>query len=623
VPHTVIGVVPRDKLVPETQFYVPAVAHPSPKGKYSRNFHWATVVGRLRPGVTIEQAERELQAIKRQLDPEYPVWKKDWSAAVRAPRPLLAARTGPVAFALLGAVALVLLIACANVANLLLARAARRESEFALRAALGATSSRLVRQVLTESLVLALLGGVAGVLLASWAIQLLRTATASMLPPALAPQLDLRVLAASLIVAVVTGLLFGALPAWRARRLDVNTALKEGGRSATAGGRGRAQRALIVAEVALSVVLLTSAGLLLRSLAKAVASDPGFQPERVLAFDLSLPAATYPTPESRLQFSKTLQERLRALPGVENVGTAMSLPFAGGGYGEGFSPAEQTPSFSDPTGRLDFVSPGYLETLGARLLAGRWITESDNRADTSRVAIVNDVVAKQLYGGEMPVGRQLRISAQMYEIIGVIGSLPGRNKDAPSPLFAYVPQAFDPSSFSVVVRTPNRPELLIPQVRDVLRHIDPGLPLGHLRTLDRAMVGSLKTRRLIFVLITTFAVSSLILACVGLYGVMSYAVATRTRELSIRLALGALPRDVIRLVLVGGVKLVLIGVGIGLALTLVSTGYLRAQLYNVSAYDPLAVILSIAALFAVAVAACWWPARRATRADALAALRAE
>ncbi|HEX2100899.1 MAG TPA: ABC transporter permease, partial [Candidatus Synoicihabitans sp.] len=337
----------------------------------------------------------------------------------------------------------------------------------------------------------------------------------------------------------------------------------------------------------------------------------------------SLPALTYPTPESRLQLFEALHERLRRLPGVENVGTAMSLPFAGGGYGEKLTPEGSEPSYSDPGGRLDFVSPDYLQTLGARLLGGRWFNEADNRRDGPRVAIINEQVMQRLYGGEMPVGRQLRVSGNRYEIIGVIQSLPDRNKDAPSPLFVYAPLALDPSAHSVVLRTRLQPETLVPQVQEALRAVDAGLPMANVRTLDQAMKGSLELRRLVLVLVGVFAGAALVLACVGLYGVMAYSVATRQRELSIRLALGAVRADIVRLVLRDGGKMILGGVGLGLILSLISTGFLRMQLYGVSARDPLVLGLSVAVLGGVAILACWWPAVRAARADALAALRAE
>jgi predicted permease len=622
IPHTVIGVVPSDYIEPDARFYVPAVAQAEESGKYSRTFHWAVVVGRLLPGVSLAQAEADLKGIKERLQPQYPVWKKDWSVAVRAPRPLMAQNTAPVLAMLGGAVGLVLLISCANVANLLLAKGTQREKEMALRTALGASRGRLMRQVLTESVWLALIGGAAGVMLSAWGIDVLRGATAKSLPPALAPQLDWRVLGTAVGVSVLTGIIFGTLPAWRSGRASVNDALKNGGRSATSSGGTRTQATLVVAEVALTFVLLTAAGLLLRSLTQLVTADPGFQPAQALAFDLSLPQATYPTPESRFAFSQRLQERLRALPGVENVGTAMSLPFAGGGYGENFARGDRTPTYDDPGGRVDYVSPGYLQTLGARLLAGRWLDEKDNRADGPRVAIVNERVAQTLYPGEMPVGKQIRVSGVLWEIVGVIATVPGRSKDATSTLFAYFPQAFDSSSYSVVVRS-SAPASLVPAVRSALRELDQGLPMANVRTLDQAMYDSLKLRRTVLGVIGAFAGASLILACIGLYGVMSYSVSTRTRELSIRMALGAERRDLVKMVMGEGFRMVLVGLVIGVGVAAAVTRLLNSQLYATSGYDPLVWGCCLLVFCGVAAFACWWPARRATRTDALAALRAD
>jgi len=308
---------------------------------------------------------------------------------------------------------------------------------------------------------------------------------------------------------------------------------------------------------------------------------------------------------------------------VENVGTAMSIPFAGGGFGEKLTRGDRQPSYSDPGGKLDFVSPAYLQTLGAQLLAGRWMLPSDNRADGPRVAIVNEAVAKRLFEEEMPVGKAVKVSGTLYQIIGVVRNLPDRSKDAISPMFVYVPQAFDPSSFSVVVRTASAPRLLAGPVREALRSLDSGLPMANVRTLDQAMNGSMKLRRVILWTIASFAAASLLLSCIGLYGVMSYSVASRSRELAIRMALGAARRDVLALVMRDGLRLIAFGSVLGVVAAIGGGYLLRSQLYGTSMHDPLVLTLSLAALSLVAAFACWWPAHRATRTDALSALRAE
>ncbi len=340
VPHTVVGVLPRGALPravwsPDAAgFVVPAVARRAADGRYSRSEHWASVYGRLKPGVSIEKADAGLKGLKQQLNSEYPAYKREWSAAVRSIHDRLASGPRPTLLMLVGAVMVLLLIACANVANLLLARARNRQQEIAVRAALGASPRRIVRQVLTESLVLAAVAGLAGTLLSIWGISILGRLTGDLLPGGMTPRLDLRVLLFSFLLTGATGFLFGILPAWQARRPNLNEALKNGGKNSTGGNRHRTQSVLVVAEVALTVMLLSAAGLLLRSLSNAVNADPGFEPEHTLAFDLSLPESAYPTDEARFAFSREVVDRLRALPGVESAGTGMGVPFESGAYGE-------------------------------------------------------------------------------------------------------------------------------------------------------------------------------------------------------------------------------------------------------------------------------------------------
>ena len=619
VRRTVIGVVPNGAWIfGDQQFFIPAVLDPAtPRGR--RSPHWAVVFGRLAPGATAWQADGDLKGVKARLAAEYPRFKQSWSVAVRPLQSQLAQDSRSFLLILIGAVAMVLLIACANVANLLLARASHRDQEIALRRALGATPGRIVRQVLTESVVLAVAGGAAGILLSYWTIGVLQTLIADIVPRAMTPRLDARVLAASVLITSLTGLLFGALPALRARRTDVNDTLKNGGRSITAGRRHRTQSALVVVEVALTVVLLAAAGMLLRSLANVSSIDPGFDPERVLAIDLSLPAATYGTTEHRLAFSRNLLARVRALPGVEEAGTSMAVPFAGGGSGEYFWRSDRPP---EPVlGRIDFVSEGYLEALGTRLVAGRRLTEADNRSNGPRIAVINDTAARLFFPGGDAVGQRVSIATNPYEVVGVIATVVERRLDAAARPNAYVPQAFDPSRFSLVVRAHADPNRLIEPIRREMARLDPGVPLDNVRALDTAMAASLRERRLVLDLIGAFAVAALVLACIGLYGVLAYAVATRRRELSIRMALGAVRRDVIAGVFQDGFRLVVAGLVLGLAGAVGATRLLGAQLYQVRSDDPVAIGGAVAALATVALVACWIPAWRATRLDPIAALR--
>lgn len=633
VPHTVVGVLPEGSLPDgiwrpgKARFVVPAVPDREAGGRlgprYSRSLHWATVFGRLKPGASVAQADAELRTIKEQLNPEYPGYKRDWGTAVLSLHERLAGDRRPVLLLLLGAVALVLLIACANVAGLLLARARKREQEIAVRVALGASGGRIMRQVLTESLVLAALGGAAGTLLSLWGIGLLRGLTSGLLQGGLTPRLDAGVLVASLLVTGITGLLFGILPAWQSRRPDLDQALKSGGRSATASDPHRTQSVLVVAEVALTVVLLVGAGLLLRSLERTIETDPGFEPQHVLAFDLSLPDTTYPTDEARFAFSRAAVARLRALPGVEAAGTGMGIPFSGGAFGEFVGRVDQPAPEDNPTARINYVSEGYLEALGARVLAGRLLRESDNHADAPGVIVVNEATVARYFPGENPIAQSLAMLGREWRIVGIVADVADRRLDQPSDTFLYVPHVFNPERFSIVVRTSLDPLSLVGGIRRELEGLDPSLPLANVRALDDAMHGSMSQRRIVLGLIGSFAGAALLLACVGLYGVMAYSVALRRRELSIRLALGATRRDVITLIIRNGLVLTSLGLALGVAGAFGAGRLLAHQLYEVSSHDPLVIAGTLLVVALVALLACWVPARRAARMDPVEALRAE
>jgi predicted permease len=626
VPRTVIGILPRNAwLFAEDSFIVPAVLQPGTP-RAARSPHWAVVFGRLKPGVTLAAADAELKSIKRQLSAEYPAFKADWGVGVQPLSELLAKASRPALYILLGAVSLVLLIACANVANLLLARACRRDQEMAVRTALGASGARLVRQTLTESLVLAVAGGVAGLAVTWWGVELLRYLTADLLPQAVTPRMDVRVLVFATLVTALTGLLFGTFPALRAKRVRLNDTLKDGGRGATVGGHRRMQSALIIAEVGLTAVLLSSAGLLLRSLANTATVDPGFAPAQVLAFDVSLPNVTYDTNEKRLSFTTTLLERLRGLPGVEAAGAGRAIPFTDGGSGEYFRradlPADQA-GRSFVLGRLDFVSPGYLEALGAQWRAGRAIADADNRVDAPRIAVINETAARTIFPNGDAVGQRIAIAAQTWLVVGVVGDMAQQRLDAPQRLFAWVPQAFNTGLASIAVRTGQSPLALIAPIRDEVRRLDAGVAIANARALDRALAASMSSRRLVLILVGGFAIAAVALASIGLSGVMAYSVATRRREISIRLALGAVPGDVVRAILRDGLRLTTIGLAAGIVASLGAAELLRSELYRVEAYDPWVAASTMIVLLLVAMLACWVPARGATRVNPIAALRNE
>jgi predicted permease len=621
VPRVVIGIAPAGAwLFREAHFFIPAVLKPNTE-RALRSPHWAAVYGRLKPDVSVQQADSDLNGVKQRLQSQYPAWKKNWGVAVSSLSETLSANTRPALLVLLGAVVLVLFVACANVANLLLARGSERRQEIALRAALGATGGRLARQVLTESLLLATLGGGLGVIFSFWGIDLLRHLTADLLPRAMAPTIDARVLGFSVAVCMVTGTLFGLFPAWQVRRPDLNDALKNGGRSATAGGRQRTQSMLVVAELALTVMLLTGAGLLFRSMMKATNVDLGFEPHRALAFDLSLPDVTYKNTGQRLEFTRAVLERIRALPGVGAAGTGLAIPFTSGGFGEYLARADLPANGT--LGRVDYVSGGYLEALGARLLAGRRLSDSDNQRDAARVMVVNQTAVQTFFPGKNPLGESISFNGNTWQIIGVIADIPDRRLDGAARPFVYCAQAFEPRNYSIVVRTPLEPLSLVSSIHSAIEKLDPGLPLANIRTLDQAMANSMTDRRLILGLIGAFAVTALLLACTGLYGVMAYSVVVRRRELCIRLVLGATPRTVRIMVLCDGMRLMAPGLVLGITGAFAGARLIAAMLFGVSAHDP-AVYGSVVMITAVVgVAACWFPAVKAARSDLLGALRAE
>jgi len=617
-PRTVIGVVPGGIYTErDVQFFVPAVLDPADRGQ--KDGHWAVVFGRMTPETTVAQLDAELKAVKRRLNPAYPSFKRDWGVQAFGLQAQMAREARPLLIALGAAVTLVLLIACANIANLLLARAWLREREVALRAALGAGSARLARQLLTESAVLALIGGAAGLGLAALAIGVLEAQAVDFLPPAMLPKLDLRVAGFAVLVSLLTGLLFGALPAWRARRPNLIDAMRRDGPTATARRPG-GQAALVVGQVALTVVLLVAAGLFGRSLMRAVTADPGFAPERVLAFDLSLPDATYPNPESRLAFSKAVLERLRAVPGVHAAGTAMGIPFAGGGYGEFLSAVPQPQRGDLIIGRVDYVSDGFFEALGARLRSGRFLTADDNRRDARRVAVVNQAVVRQFFRNTDPVGRTIYFNGP-YEIVGVIDDVVDRRLDlAHAPRF-YTVQARNPFTFSIVVGTAGDPGPLAPAVRQAVRAVDAGVAAVNIRTLEHARAQSMTDRRLAVWVVALFAMAALTLASLGVYGVMADAVSVRRRELCLRIALGASRSHVIRSVVAGGLGLAAAGLVAGGLAAAAASRWLQELLFEVRPSDPLVFATAIAAIALVAVIASCGPAIRATRLDAIATLR--
>jgi predicted permease len=434
--------------------------------------------------------------------------------------------------------------------------------------------------------------------------------------------LDINVLLFSIGIAFGCAILFGILPAWSMRKPDFDDALKETGRASASASRRRSQSLVVVSEFALTLMLLVGAGLLLRSFIRLLDTDPGFNPEQTLAFDLSFPDTKYPDGEDRLRFIKNLNARVAALPGVESVGSTSSLPLSGDGRTEFASRAEKPPR-TDYLVVCNFVSGDYFSAMGMRLLRGRFISESDNRANAPRVLVVDESVARDLYPDEDPVGQYLAILGESWEIVGIVPPVRHFFMDRDPRPTVYGPQSYSPMSASIIIRTAQTPSAVAKAVRKTILKADPDQPIANVRTLRQAVHNSLAPRRTTLVLLGLFAVVAVSLACIGAYGVMSYAIGQRTRELGIRTALGARRRDIMRLVLMGGMKPSITGIVVGLLAAFVLVPLLESQLFGVKAYDPLVFVASVCLLGFVAALSVYVPARRATKVDPIVALRYE
>jgi predicted permease len=622
VPYTVIGVLPSNALLQDDALFLVPDVIDAPGVNWERAGHWRQVIGRLLPGVNATQAQTELRGIKQRLTAEYPSFKKDWSVAVVPLQEVYAGDTRPVLFVLLGTVALVLLIACANVSNLLLARGNARSREMAIRAALGAHAWRIVRQVLAESMLLAFLGSAAGLLFATFGIRLLSSLFANTLPHVLQPKLDTNVLLFSITAACGCGLLFGIFPAWRTTAPDLNHALKETERGSASRSKKTSQSFLVVSEFAFTLILLVGAGLFLRSFVLLLQTDPGFNPRQTLAFDLSFPDAKYPKLEDRMRFIRKMTAEVAVLPGVESVGATSALPLSEDGRTEFASRADKPPQ-TDYVVACTFVSDDYFSAMGMPLLRGRAITEADNGTKASRVLVVDETVARDLYPNEDPIGQHLDFLGESWEIVGLIAPVRQFVLDHDPRPSVYGPQSFAPGSTSIVIRTASAPSVLVETVRKTILNADPDQPIANIRTLEQAVEKSLATRRTTLILLGLFAVVAISLACIGVYGVMSYAIGQRARELCIRTALGAQRRDIVRLVLVGGMKPSIVGIVVGLGAAFGLARFVESQLFAVKAHDPLVFMASVCLLALVAALSVYIPARRAAKVDPMVALRYE
>ena len=622
IPHTVLGVLPPGALLrDEALFLVPIVIDGEPDD-WRRAGHWRSVYGRLRPGIDAAAAQTELRGIKKRLAADYPTFKEDWTVAVEPLREAYSVQARPLLAVLLGTVSLVLLIACVNVSNLLLARGNARNREMAIRASLGAHAFRIVRQTLIECLVLSLSGCVFGLLMAMFGVELLAGMVTDLLPRALHPELDVNVLVFSILTACGSALLFGILPALRASRPDLNYNLKETERGSTSSSRRRSQSFLVVPEFAFTVVLLVGAGLFLRSFVLLLQADPGFDPRHTLAFDLSFPEAKYPQPADRTRFIEELNGRIAALPGVESVGAVSTLPLSGTGRTEMASRVDD-PERTDYVVACDFISGDYFPALGISLVRGRTLTAADNRVDGRRVLVIDSGVARDLYPGADPVGEQLWFLGHPWEIVGVVSPVRHFVMHADPTPKVYLPHAYSTRSTSLVLRSSLSPATLTETVRKTVLGADPDQPIANVRTLEQDVHRSLATQRTTLILLALFAAVAVCLASVGIYGDMSYAIGQRARELSIRAALGARRGDILRLVIEGGMKPSLLGIAIGSVAALALARVVDNLLFEIETYDPLVFAGSVGLLAAVAVLAIQFPARRAANADPARALRSE
>ncbi len=635
-PYTIVGVLPKGfELLQPADVFLPF----TPWAKTlpdDRNWHPGIyAVARLKPGVTREQARTEMVGITKRLENQYPEYNTGVSAEVVGLQDRLVQNVRPALLLLLGAVSFVLLIACVNVANLLLARAASRGREIAIRTSMGASRWRIVRGLLTESVLIAVTGGALGLLVASAALGPLLHMAEGSVPQIVSVGLDRSVLLFTLAVSVLTGLVFGIVPALRTGKIDLRETLNEGSRGSTTGrGHHRILGALVATEIAVALLLLIGSGLLLRSFSRLQEVSPGFQPDHLLVADLPLSQNAYAKPELRYEFFDRLVERAKTLPGVKSAGAASFLPVSGGGSLIQFNIEGRPPKTPHDYVAAGYrtVTPQYMETMGVPLLQGRNIAAGDVEKAPA-VVVINASMARTYFPGENPLGKRMQIGATpdkdvpYMEIVGVVGDvLQGLDTDAKAEMYLPYRQAdtvLPVFQLSVVLRTSGDPRLQAAALRSAVREIDPNQPVVKIRTMEENMATSVTEPRFRTWLIGIFAALALVLAAVGIYGVMSYSVNQRTNEMGIRVTLGAQPNDVFRIVVGEGLRLALIGVGVGLIGALAATRVLRTFLYGVSAIDPVTFAVTAALLTLVAVAACYFPARRATRVDPMVALRYE
>jgi putative ABC transport system permease protein len=635
--YTVIGVMPRGFEFPiqnepfDLWTTIADDAAGSSPITAQRGAHFLRVIGRLKPGVTQTQAQTEADAIGTRLEQQYPDTNTHKGIRVDSALSALVGDVRPALLILLGAVACVLLIACANVANLLLARAMTRHKEMAVRSALGASRIRVVRQLLTESVLLSLAGGLLGLAFAVWWSDLLIALGKKDIPRAIQVGLDWRVLAFTLGVSVLTGMVFGLVPALHLSSTELTESLKEGRGAGAGAKRNRVRGVLVVAELAIAVVLLVGAGLLIQSFWRLQHVNPGLQPENVLTFNVSVPEVRYSS-EKQARFFSDLTTRLRSLPGVQSASAVLPLPLSGDRMGISFQiEGREVAAKDEPSADVFIAEPNYFRTMGIPILKGRDFEERDEHKSMP-VVIVTEGLARQFFPGEDPIGKRIKpgIStwddekSTMREIIGVVADIRSLTLDTePKPAY-YLPQSQVPfTQLIAVVKSGNDPKSLTGSITREVSALDTQLPVFGVKTMGEYISSSVAAPRFNTTLLSIFAAVALVLTIIGLYGVMSYSVAQRTNEIGIRMALGAQTRDVLGLIVKDGLKMVSLGLLLGIAGALALTRLLARLVFGVTTHDPVTFVVIAALLSIVAMLACYVPAWRATRVDPLEALRCE
>jgi predicted permease len=637
--YTVIGVMPEGFYFPSprVQAWVPFLFTPELKSDQERGNEYSTMIARLKPGATLDAVQRDLDAIQvrnaERLTDQASFWKTaGFGGRVQGFLEQNVSNLRGMLWLVQAGVAAALLIGCANVASLLLARAMARERELAIRAALGAGRARLMRLLLTESLILFLAGGALGLLVAWWSVEALGSLGLSNLPRGFGVQLDPSVFAFTLLCSLLTGLAFGALPAWSASRGDAAAALKEAGTRGSAGKRTTLLRAVLVTgEIALAVMLLSTAGLLIRSFQRLQQENPGFSPGGVITAQLALPAAKYDAPAKKIAFAEAALARLRELPGVTAAGLTDVLPFTGNNSQGSYSLPDVTlpPGAPLPHGQQRRVDPGYFQAMGLTLIRGRLFTAADT-ATTQKVVLIDKVLADKYWPGQDPVGKRFSrggddANPDLWTIIGVVAPIKFQSleEDVKKETYYFPFAQQPPNNLILVIKTSGDPTLLTSAVRAAVQSADPEQPVYDVKTMRQRMDEVAQTRRAPMVLLSLFSGVALLLAVLGVYGVLAFSVTQRTSEFGVRIALGASSGDIAALVLKQGAQLVLIGIATGLVAYLALSSVVRKLLYGVAATDPLTLAIAPVVLAFAAVFACLLPVRKAVRVNPLEALRAE